>query len=558
MSQLTEKNISELLAYHFFIPSYQRGFRWSGQQVMDLLNDIWHFTIKPDKKDNDWYCLQPIVVKDRGQLYEVIDGQQRLTTLKILLTYLSKADEKRKYQKGDLVINYETRPESEEFLEDPKEDHSNIDHYYMWKAYQVISDWFSDKEQEEQDRFLSTLLAEAKEGHPVKVIWYEISESKDEIAIFTRLNMGKIPLTNAELVRSLFLNSSNFQGSDLEALRLRQLEIASEWDRIENKLRDPERWAFIDHPKNEPHNRIEFILDLIKAMDGTEKADDPYTTFRFFSDKFKSHTKREMEKHWKSIKSTFRMIDEWYLDRESYHKVGFLIDIGIGITTLLQKARKRSKKQFKEWMNDRIASEIACDDLESLSYGKDSSLIRKLLLFHNVQTLLSSDNESHNFSFYRYKKDKWDLEHIHATADKVVVPENEQIAWLADNFVKGKQQNDRDIDEKIEKMIADNTSIPEEDFQMIISYVLGDEDDSISNLCLLDRNTNRSYKNDSFKVKRKKIIKKEKAGTFIPICTRNVFLKYYSQEMKDVALWNPDDRQDYLADLKRSINTIKK
>ena len=517
MSQLTEKNISELLAYHFFIPSYQRGYRWSGQQVMDLLNDIWHFTIKPDKKDNEWYCLQPIVVKDRGQLYEVIDGQQRLTTLKILLTYLSKADEKRKYQKGDLVINYETRPESEEFLEDPKEDHSNIDHYYMWKAYQVISDWFSDKEEEEQDKFSSTLLSEAEEDHPVKVIWYEISESKDEIAIFTRLNMGKIPLTNAELVRSLFLNSSNFQGSDLEALRLRQLEIASEWDRIENKLRDPERWAFIDHPKNKPHNRIEFILDLIKAMDGTEKADDPYTTFRFFSDKFKSHTKREME-----------------------------------------KARKRSKKQFKEWMNDRIASEIACDDLESLSYGKDSSLIRKLLLFHNVETLLSSDNESHNFSFYRYKKDKWDLEHIHATADKVVVPENEQIAWLADNFVKGKQQNDRDIDEKIEKMIADNTSIPEEDFQMIISYVLGDEDDSISNLCLLDRNTNRSYKNDSFKIKRNKIIKKEKAGTFIPICTRNVFLKYYSQEMKDVTLWNPDDRQDYLADLKRSINTIKK
>ena len=54
------KSVSELLGMKFFIPSYQRGYRWTEQQVMDLLNDIWEFS---QKKTSEFYCLQPLVVK---------------------------------------------------------------------------------------------------------------------------------------------------------------------------------------------------------------------------------------------------------------------------------------------------------------------------------------------------------------------------------------------------------------------------------------------------------------------------------------------------------------
>jgi len=74
---------------------------------------------------------------------------------------------------------------------------------------------------------------------------------------------------------------------------------------------------------------------------------------------------------------------------------------------------------------------------------------------------------------------------------------------------------------------------------------------------LLDRGTNRSYKNDSFKNKRNKIIENEKNGTFIPVCTRNVFMKYYSKELKDLEIWNENDRADYLDDLKRVVYNFK-
>ena len=90
MSCLTEKTIGELLDDKFFIPSYQRGYRWTKRQVEDLLNDVWDFITKPGKKENEWYCLQPIVVKKTNSHYEVLDGQQRLTTIFLILKHLER------------------------------------------------------------------------------------------------------------------------------------------------------------------------------------------------------------------------------------------------------------------------------------------------------------------------------------------------------------------------------------------------------------------------------------------------------------------------------------
>ena len=126
------KSISELLGMNFFIPNYQRGYRWTKQQVKDLLDDIQEFI---DKNHEGFYCIQPLVVRERKQetfelikneakdldeiknllkgRWEVIDGQQRLTTIYILLTFLQSVN---KYR-----IEYETRPDSKSFLSDIKE-----------------------------------------------------------------------------------------------------------------------------------------------------------------------------------------------------------------------------------------------------------------------------------------------------------------------------------------------------------------------------------------------------------------------------------------------------
>ena len=73
----------------YWIPAYQRGYRWDRLQVTQLLDDIWDFIqASEEKRRTSFYCLQPLVVRkleDGG--YEVVDGQQRLTTIFILLSH---------------------------------------------------------------------------------------------------------------------------------------------------------------------------------------------------------------------------------------------------------------------------------------------------------------------------------------------------------------------------------------------------------------------------------------------------------------------------------------
>ena len=102
----------------FYVPSYQRGYRWSKTEVETLLNDINEYGGKNKKTDNDNYCLQPVVVRNLGDKYELIDGQQRLTTLYLIHVYMNRAS-KGFMSEPKFSISYETRPESSYFLLNP-------------------------------------------------------------------------------------------------------------------------------------------------------------------------------------------------------------------------------------------------------------------------------------------------------------------------------------------------------------------------------------------------------------------------------------------------------
>ena len=84
---------------HFLIPSYQRGYRWTELHVKALLEDIDDFLKSQSVPGaiRSSYCLQPIVVvaqqDEEGKLlWEIVDGQQRLTTLSSLGVSFSKPE----------------------------------------------------------------------------------------------------------------------------------------------------------------------------------------------------------------------------------------------------------------------------------------------------------------------------------------------------------------------------------------------------------------------------------------------------------------------------------
>ena len=242
---LEPKSINWLYKKQFFIPHYQRGYRWTDAQVKQLLNDIDSFIptqLPNNPNQKTFYCLQPIAVKLlsedvkrefnlTGDWYEVIDGQQRLTTIFLILQYINQ-----KWRGEDkldqFTLFYETRKGSATYLESLKVNPDDsvtiskeyIDYYYFSNALQSIRTW-QLKYEENNDKKLNTASFQSTFEEFSKIIWYEVPE-QDGRKLFERLNLGKIPLTNSELVKALFLSSESFKNYPLEEKRIKQWEVA--------------------------------------------------------------------------------------------------------------------------------------------------------------------------------------------------------------------------------------------------------------------------------------------------------------------------------------------
>ena len=555
------KNVQILLIERFYVPKYQRGYRWTSTQVKDLLNDIDRFTPSNDEGKNSWYCLQPLVVKQgkNNEGWRLIDGQQRLTSIKLILYYLNQQYVESK-RKTIFSIEYETRGEDKDWLsivDDKKNSEKNIDFDHIYSAYQTIKIWFEKKgESYDTFKFSSKLLSDCK------FIWYDIDQNgqnKDEEEdVFIRLNVGKIPLTNSELIKALFLNSSNFaKDKNEEEIQLRQLEISLLWDIIEQELSDDEFWYFINGKENNVRPRIEYIFDVIAKK--PHNADDKEFTFRHFQTKFddnelKTTNKIEFVKHeWETILNTYLIFKEWFKDNYYYHSIGYLLCVNYKVADLLSEYRDNDKDFFKNILIEKIQSVIKWDGKEQINYGDKQGRVSRILLLHNVITMLNQKNETARFPFsYYIQMDKYDIEHIHPQNPKVPDDADKRKDWLSDKII---HILDKGLLDQINKF---NRFDDEAEFQKISDeietyFADGIDDvsvDDLSNLCLLDAHTNRSYHNDFFPEKRIKIIREDQEGTFIPVCTKRVFQKYYTEKPSNMTFWNIKDREAYLNDIK--------
>lgn len=548
-------------AIRYRIPAYQRGFRWTSRQVEELLEDIRDFVHREHPQPEEFYCLQPLVLRPTNDgRFEVVDGQQRLTTLLLIFRHFNERLAER-YRHRLYTLEYDTRQSLLEFLDDPTEERaaSNIDFFHIAEAIKTIEGWFKQRESE-VEKIKDAFLNQAK------LIWYELSPSENPVDAFTRLNVGKIPLTNDELIRALFLRRARATGDDSLSLK-----IAYEWDQLEKGLQREEFWCFLSNDTAHRGNRIGYLFDLVAREGGMSKNGNIYATFYYFSERLNTPD-ADPDQEWLTVKRTFMLLEEWFEERRLYHLVGFLIWTGLDINELRAMACDTLKRNFREKLREKIFQVVAngsvlkdltseklqerlYDLLAELEYGRHSGRVRSILLLFNLATLLLNPASNMRFQFESFKTGMWDIEHIRSIASDRPASWKGQVAWLQQCLRYLKSVNDKpEMQQEIEALLGTGTpQQADEAFEALYEKLLDyfheaddtEPDHTVANLTLLDSQTNRSYKNAPFAVKRQRVLSLDRDGVFVPLCTRNVFLKCYSTNVDHVMFWSQEDRDGY-------------
>lgn len=580
MAEVTMQSINYLFRKSFFVPIYQRGYRWTETQVKELLEDLYDF-VSTKKDENDYYCLQPIIVKKKEDCWELVDGQQRLTALWLIsaLYYCSNKEDVINIERETYNLVYEQKDEFTalfniieamldnnslkslvEKLEPYKE--KCIDGRKLIESIEYISRFSRN------NKTAKGVLAKIFDSiNSVRIIWYVLDENENSIQTFTNINANKIELTNAELIKAVLLNAVDDE--------LKMQNKALQWEEIEKGLNDNDFWSYMITKNRKNYNtRIDYLFEifcdkhnLLKQVDGKEK--DRYAIFRAISEFLVG---KDVDDVWKEIQDIYDTLRDWYNDYFLYHTIGLLLIIDKGndaviINELYNEYSKVDKKTFKNHILNRIKELYVSDkkvtpfskfdeeqikaDLEELTI-QESEKVRSVLLLYNIALLVNANNTYERFPFELFKNGTWDIEHINPQTPKDATAE-EKKNWLQSYMQIIK---DREILDNIEKCIQDNY----ENFAVVSDMVSQKLDivdnDSISNLVLLHASINRGYKNDCFSEKRKKIIEVERTKSndekYIPIGTKWVFLKGYDKASQ-LVVWAADDMKEYVEDISAKI-----
>lgn len=556
------KKVSELLGMKFYIPSYQRGYRWTDLQIENLLNDILEFS---KGVDGDFYCLQPLVVKERKKdlLAEikqansiedvetllkgewiVIDGQQRLTTIYLFLKALE--NEKCPSIEYERESYIEVCDSSDEIKKD------NIEIYHLTSAKKCIRKWIETNLKDSSNTFRNKILEQTK------FIFYNVGDVSEEQEhdIFNNLNSGKIALTNAELIKALFLNKVGKQ--DIAHREVEQRLLADEFDQIERTLRQDNFWFFLAGNTPKKSSCVNLLFDLMLESDvqnGKYRTDEPFRTFFYFNDLINGNESedsyKESKKIWEKVRTVFHIMEGWFNDSVMYNLIGYHRAANGG-KTLCEIYKKfcgeKSKNEFKKWLVDECKNHIDYPDgFMQLRYDENKDKVFNLLLLFNIATLNERPQEAVKFSFANLHKYNWDVEHISPQNPK----NDEELKKAVEKFKDNEYL--KNLIDALNKEEKDTNIIEEERAKY---FAAGDDLMGVQNLTLLTEHDNRGIGNKFFFKKRQKLQEYYQQGSFIPACSMNVFMKFYSDNPEQMAFWDEKDRESYKNKLEKTIKTF--
>lgn len=584
-------NDSQLKQIYYNIPDYQRGYEWGENNVRLLLEDLKKFLDKIYISDTDkflddklFYCLQHITIisKDNGEYYNVVDGQQRFTTIAIILAYFGKAD----LLKGKL--KYSSREDTGEFLNneiftrkyweqnDKEEDVKHKDEFYIRAAANMVQTW--DKEQtwnsNQRKRYIEILLNRTK--LIVNVV------SGNEEMIFANINGAKAELDGADLLRAVQITHSSKEKYEIthsdnsNEVNEYRVKMGMLLDEINNWCGQKDVRTFLGRflkddsfDKSGFNEKLYPINYLYRMMYEMHPDNNMPFEFRFFEYGLDIKGNGVGDDNWEmyiELKRIYGFVRDWYESDEIYHYLSYLFSnfkskvnfVAIyktwenskGKLSFITELKKEISKYILEIYssdgenNEEPAKEKLKNDLANLSfswYHNKESLVKILILLDVIYSCKSKYRLPINYFVSKGE----DIEHIGCQTPNEEDLNNRE-KWL--EYIKKLNDYKFDIDkgrldEWWEKLLKEQEVIDDVTSNIIDelnSYGLN----SIGNLVLLHSSQNRSYRNASFNTKKSIIIEDYYNNKY---SIRPYTLKAFSSN--HTSMWT-------LEDIKKSTETL--
>lgn len=562
-------------ANKYFIAPYQRGYKWSSFSDNDPVNLLMSDINDAFNNKSKEYYLQYITIckslNGTESVLEVIDGQQRLTTLTLLLTAINAKLNSQEKPITDNLLSYEVRPIVTEFFQEfiygncepiissdwegfinthPKYDEQDI--YYLFHAFKKTNELIPN----DVDSFKKYVL------NNVKLIINTVEKNISSERIFANLNTNKIELTSTELIKALLLTKSprekiaEERNVKYKEIIERRALLGRQWDEIE-------RWANRPEIKNlffeNSNNSTGELLKLLALKQGKTINFNLGTNelFNYYQSSIKTGniTAREVFKELRKLKNT---LNEWYLDDKVYNLIGYLL-LSKGSTYKTQSLLKFVELTKDELHDEllKIVKELVPQNIEELAYGEDDDTIHRLLL------ALSVFGSNQRFDFYSFSSDSWSLEHIFPQNPKkfpaiLKLPDIELInAILTQSILALKESTDTDIQNILIKLNLTECELNQEEIEKLCGMLKSQKINSIGNMALLTSSDNSSNSNGMFNKKRHNVTRRISNGSFVPKHTYDVFSKLLSDKMDpNLNIWSAKDIDAHKEWIKSTIKNI--
>ena len=596
-----EGALQQCEAKKYYIAPYQRGYKWAANLPNDpvcvLMKDLFDAAKNPSSE----YYLQFITTKrskiNGSSVLEVIDGQQRLTTLTILLSVLAYIKNDNENTISNDLLSYEVRPKVTDFFQNhiyhekigtlmsdnwddfisqyPENDEQDI--YYLYSAANKINKKLSEAFYDDKDaivKFEKYLLEN------VKIILNKIDRDIDCEEIFSNLNDNKVELTSSELIKGLILTNSARELPNTERkipykeiVELRAI-MGRQWDEISHWANRKEIKTFF-FPNSS--NVLDELLSLLALDNRFEETNDSNKNaiFNYFQSQIKNG-KKTAKCLFDNLKELKSVLNEWFNDKDIYNSLGYMF--------FLQT--RQSKKTIRDYLsfirNDKpelkrelknTISDILNFDINELEYNETNTKIHDLLLALSVFT----DEKRFDFTEFNNPKLKWTLEHIFPqTPDELARDLGKKDVELLKSLCEdslGDFGKIKDLLQKYEetidienvydslskKMNTNNCTLFPNEKTILYRLIKKEKLDSIGNMALLTGSDNSSNSNGMFDKKRYNIVKRISEGSFVPKHTYDVFSKLISEKMTpDLTVWTKDDSDAHSEWIKEKISVIRK